>query len=260
MKKLTPWLNPVHRGRQKQSLISCVLMAAFASVSFAIAEPISVLYWDGTSLIPIDPSAGYVIPAGATYAIDEMDGVGLVLAASPGTSAPPDGTVPGPNVSNPSITTPSGNTFEIPDAGNVSSIVQNGGSVTVTYNDGATATVPGTYVPPGSSPPAPAPAQEPFGPPAPGPNPPLQSAVANDLLNDAWIAGFLGGALKPADVPTDLSSHLFDGTVLFQGNTDTIVQRMPVPETSSTLALLLMSFGIVALGTARGKVARCRRT
>jgi len=235
-------------------------MAAFASVSFAIAEPISVLYWDGSSLIPIDPSSGYVIPAGATYAIDEMNGAGLVLAASPGTSAPPDGTVPGPNVSNPSIKTPSGNTFEIPDAGNVSSIVQNGGEVTVTYNDGATATVPGTYVPPGSSPPAPASAQEPFGPPAPGPSPPLQAAVADDLVNDAWIAGFLGGALKPAEVPSDLTSHLFDSTVLFQGNTDTIVQRMSVPDPSSTLALLLMSLGIVAFAAARGKGACRRRT
>ena len=83
MKKLTPRSNPAHRSLQKQSLISCVLMAAFASVSFAIAEPISVLYWDGTSLIPIGPTSGYVIPAGATYAIDEMDGVGLVLAAMP---------------------------------------------------------------------------------------------------------------------------------------------------------------------------------
>jgi hypothetical protein len=61
-------------------------------------------------------------------------------------------------------------------------------------------------------------------------------------------------------VPSDLTLNLFDTTVHFNGVTDTIVQRMPVPDPSSTLALLLMSLGIVALAAARGKVAGRRRT
>jgi hypothetical protein len=159
---------PIHLPRSRRLWFAfCALLALWAWALPAMASPIVVLYWDGSQFDFIGPGSGYLIPAGATYALDEVNwtGVELVLSATPGTPSPDPATVPGQNVSVPSITTPSGINFEIPDAGNVSNIEQNGGAVTVTYVDGATATVPGTYVPPGSATPPPAPPNEPVGPP-----------------------------------------------------------------------------------------------
>ena len=239
-------------------MLGCVFVAAFASASIASAEPISVLYWDGTTLDAMGPGLGATIPAGAVYAIDELNGVGLILAAVPGTASPDPSTVPGFNVSNPSIATPNGVTFEIPDAGNVSSITQNNGSVTVTYKDGATATVPGQYVPPGSPPPAPPPAQQPSGPglTVPDPDPQLEDLIAIGILDDAWVGDFLGAPVLPADVPPTATNSLYDttftlGSSFFQGSTDTIVQRSPVPDPASGAELLVSA--LLALGAARRK-------
>jgi hypothetical protein len=225
-------------------LATGVLMVSLAAP--AMASSIEVLYWDGSQLNVIGPGSGYTIPAGAIYALDEVQwtGVELVLAAMPGTPSPDPATVPGPNVSVPSITTPSGVTFEIPDSGNVASIDQNGGSVTVTYVDGATATVPGTYVPPGSAPPPPAPPVEPDGPPAPPLNSGQQAAVANELLNDAWVQDFMGGKFKYVTPPQFGGSNTIGGTLYINtGQTDTIIQRITdntkTPESDTGLYLLL---------------------
>jgi hypothetical protein len=44
--------------------------------------PVLVLYWDGNQLVPIGPTSTYVIPAGALYAMDQLSGVGLGMAAA----------------------------------------------------------------------------------------------------------------------------------------------------------------------------------
>jgi hypothetical protein len=245
-------------------LLACgVLMAVLATP--AMASSIEVLYWDGSQLNAIGPGSGYMIPAGAIYALDEVEwtGVELVLAASPGSPSPDPSTVPSPNASVPSITTPSGITFEIPDAGNVASIDQNGGSVTVTYVDGATATVPGTYVPPGSAPPPPSPPAEPDGPPAPPLNSGQQAAVANELLNDPWVQDFLGGKFKNVTPPQFGGTSTIGGTLYINtGQTDTIIQRITdntkTPESGTGLYLLLGAAGWGGLMAfrARGKLVR----
>jgi len=255
METHAPAILPGHLMRRTQSwglnlrlLAAGVLMVALAAP--AMASSIEVLYWDGSQLNVIEPGSGYVIPAGAIYALDEVEwtGVEMVLAAMPGSPSPDPATVPGPNVSVPSITTPSGITLEIPDSGNVASIDQNGGSVTVTYVDGATATVPGTYVPPGSSPPPPAPPVEPDGPPAPPLNSGQQAAVANELLNDAWVQDFMGGKFKNISPPkfggpSPLGGPLYNN----YGATDTIIQRITdntkTPESGTGLYLLLGAAG-----------------
>ena len=66
--------------------------------------------------------------------------------------------------------------------------------MTVTYNDGTTATVPGIYVLSGNAPSAP----PPFEPvPAPPLNPAVQNDVENALLGDVRVQDFLGGELEP---------------------------------------------------------------
>jgi hypothetical protein len=256
---LTPWSDPVLRGRQKQfsaaklmPLLVSTFMFAMAGVAVGQdAAPISVLYWDGSLLIVIGPTSGYVIPAGATYAMDEVDGTGLLLASMPGTSSPE--IVPGPNTSVPSITTPGGTTFQIPDAGNVASIVQKGASVTVTYKDGATATVPGTYNPPGSLPPLPAPAEQVGGELWPDPTDQQVTPLQIELSSATWVRDFLDGTLPPADLPsdTDLKNNLFNGSFNFfvpgqPGNTDTIVQR--ITSTPEPATLTLFGLGLAAAG------------
>ncbi len=99
---LTPVSDPVLRGRQKQFSAARLLPLLVATFMFAMAgvaagqgaAPISVLYWDGSVLNVLGPSSDYVIPAGATYAIDEVDGTGLILAAMPGTNSPIKGVKP----------------------------------------------------------------------------------------------------------------------------------------------------------------------
>ena len=237
-------------GVRKQFLIGLVLLAALASASCVVAEPILFLYWDGSALNTVGPSSAFIIPAGSIYAIDELNGAGLILAA------------PDPGSPYPSISTPSGITFQIPDSGNVSSIVQNGSSVTVTYNDGSTATVNGQYVPPGGSPPAPPPAQQPVGPALP-PDPSLQVPIQNALQNDTWIPQFLGvssGAFNSAlDVYFDIRpcpicgpNNLYDSLIDISpptppsGDTDTIVQKLPKTPEPGTLSLI--GLGLVAAG------------
>jgi hypothetical protein len=252
-------------------LALCALFSTLWATPAAVASPILVYYWDGANLDALGPGSSYVIPAGAVYALDEVPGTGVevVLSSLPGLPAPDPGAVPGPNVSVPSITTPSGTTIEIPDAGNVSSITQNGGSVTVTYNDGATATVPGTYVPPGSALPAPPPANQPVGPPAPPLNPAVQNDVDNSLIDDAWVQDFLGGELEPeADFfpPVPQGSNVpfnsfFDVYVdLYLGQADTIVQRAtgPTPESGTGVYLLLGAaacFGTILFGRMKRRMA-----
>ena len=168
-------------------------------------EPASVLYWDGSSLNVIGPTSGYLIPAARHLCHRRGGWRGVAPGHLAGTG----------RTSVPSITTPSGVTFQIPDAGNVASVVQNGGSVTVTYNDGSTATVPGTLLPPGSPVPPPAPAETPSGPVEPPGPPPDLAPLENALVNDAWIPDFLGfqptDTMLPSD--TDLKDNLFDGSV-----------------------------------------------
>jgi hypothetical protein len=214
--------------------------------------PVLVLYWDGSQLVPIGPTSTYVIPAGALYAMDELSGVGLILSATPGTNSPDPNTVPPFNVSVPSITTPNGTTFSIPDAANVSSIVQNGGSVTVTYNDGSTATTPGTYVPPGSPPPAQqAPAQTPAGPAFPPPDSQFQAPLATDLVDTPWISTFLGAPLKPTDVPPELFNSFFD--VYFELTFPVQFNGTPEP---ATVMLTLIGLGMAAALRCRAVVSR----
>jgi hypothetical protein len=247
-------------------------MAALAAE--AMASPVVVLYWDGTQFESIGPGAVAEIPAGAKYALDEVrwTGIEVILAAMPGTPSPDPNTVPGPSASVPSITTPSGVTFEIPDAGNVSSVTQDGGSVTVTYVDGATATVPGTYVPPGSAPPAPpAPPNDPVGPPAPPLNPGQQAAVDDDLIDSSWVNDYLGGPPDPSDLPPpgypgsfdSIAPPVIDSVYINSGTTDTIVQRTTdptkTPESGTGIMLLL---GVAAWGgamTLRGRRASSAR-
>jgi hypothetical protein len=241
----------IRQSIRKQFLTGLVLLAALASASCAIAEPILVIYWDGSALNTIGPSSGFIIPAGSIYAIDELNGAGLILAA------------PDPGSPYPSISTPNGITFQIPDSGNVSSIDQNGGSVTVTYNDGATATVNGQYVPPGGSPPppSPAPAQQLVGPALP-PDPSLQAPIQNALQNDPWIPQFLGisgGAFNSAlDVYIDIqvpTNNLFDSYTEISpppppptpsGDTDTIIQRLPKTPEPGTLTLICLGLAAAA--------------
>jgi hypothetical protein len=207
--------------------------------------PVLVLYWDGSQLVSIGPTSTYVIPAGALYAMDELSGVGLILSATPGTNSPDPNVVPPFNVSVPSITTPNGTTFSIPDAANISSIVQNGGSVTVTYNDGSTATTLGTYVPAGSPPPAQqAPAQTPAGPAFPPPDSQFQVPLATNLVDTPWISTFLGAPLKPTDVPPDLFNTFFD--VYFELDPGRVpVQFNGTPE-PATVMLTLVGLGMAA--------------
>ncbi len=241
---LTPRSGPVPYGRKKQFPVAKMMPLLAATFMFAMAgatlgqgggEPASVLYWDGSSLNVIGPTSGYLIPAGATYAIDEVAGVALLLA-----------TLPDPTTSVPSITTPSGVTFQIPDAGNVASVVQNGGSVTVTYNDGSTATVPGTLLPPGSPVPPPAPAETPSGPVEPPGPPPDLAPLENALVNDAWIPDFLGfqptDTMLPSD--TDLKDNLFDGSVGWTTADQSGEMTLTTPEPSS---LALLGIGAVSL-------------
>jgi len=236
-----------------------VLLAAAAAAPTVLAGPINampvlVAYWDGSNLIPIGPGSSYVIPAGALYAMDELSGVGLILSASAGTDSPdpgPPATVPGFNVSVPSITLPNGTTISIPDAGNIASIVQNAGSVTVTYKDGSTATVPGTYVPPGSPPPSqPAPAQTPTGPPFPPPTSQFQAPLATELVNTPWISTFLGAPLKPTNVPSNLSSMFFDSDTVIQRGVEVDFNGTPEPAT-----VMLTLFGLIAVAARLAKRA-----
>jgi hypothetical protein len=224
-----------------------IFAMAGAAAGQGVLEPISILYWDGSTLNVVGAS-GYNIPAGATYAIDEVDGQGLILIDGPN-AAPPDPTT----TSVPTITTPNGVTFQVPDAGNVSSIVQNGGSVVVTYKDGSTATVPGTYQPAGSPTPLPAPAAQIGGELWPVPLPPdsIENQMIKALGNDDWIFNFVGGTLPPADLPTDsgLQNSLLNDaqwTVADQSGTMTLTS----PEPSS---LTLLGIGAVSL------LARFRR-
>lgn len=164
----------IHRRRREACVLAlCAFFSTLSAAPAAMASPVLVYYWDGTELNVLGPESSYVIPAGAVYALDEMPGTGVevVLSSLPDLPAPDPGAVPGSGVNLPSTTAPSGTTIEIPDAGNVSSITPSGGSVTVTYNDGATGTVLGIYVLPGSAPPAPPPANQPVKPPAPPLNP-----------------------------------------------------------------------------------------
>jgi hypothetical protein len=190
--------------------VCALLAAACASAGTLTMEPVVVLYWDGASLITITPGSNLMIPAGAVYAIDSMGGVGVILAAMPGTPSPDPNTVPSFNTSNPSITTPSGLTFSIPDPGNVSSINQSGGDVTVNYNDGSSATTPGTSNPPGSPAPTPPPAEQPTGPPFSGPDTGFEGPLTLDLGDAPWINNFLGSAIPPADIPNFKISSFFD--------------------------------------------------
>jgi hypothetical protein len=262
MKKMSMATREVHLicGRWKKFprmtrlLVATFMLAMAGAAAGQIAGPISVLYWNGSSLNVIGPTSGYTIPAGATYAMDEASGTEFILIAQPGTAAPDPGPVPGENPSVPSITTPGGLIFEIPDAANIASIGTSdfaGGSVLVTYKDGSTAETPGTYNPPGSSPPPPAPSEQTPGNPFPQPDLQLVVPVQNALLNDVWVEDFLGGELTPTDLPTgvEMENGLYNGTI-FNGPSDTIVQRFSdVPEPSTWLAgaLLLLPLGVSAL-------------
>lgn len=76
--------------------------------------------------------------------------------------------------------------------------------------------------------------------------------MANDLLNDAWVQDFLGGEMKPPDLPINLSvpSGTFNSSLdvyidISPYATDTIVQRTTdsTPESGTGLYMLLGAAG-----------------
>jgi len=179
--------------RWKAPLILAAGVIGFIAVSPSHAdmyEPSATIIWDGNTVEPVDiGGAGVTIPAGSTYELASWDEHLVVKVNTSG--------APQPLNVHTVIVSSHGQEFNIPDSGNVSSAVDHGdGSVTVTYDDGSSVTVPGELKAPGQ-PAAPTTADadlaaDPLSPPEPAEQ--IESFF-DVFFEQDWVEDMFGGPL-----------------------------------------------------------------
>jgi len=239
----------------------------------ALADGISggAIIINGSSVVPIDTpvslSAGSVTHI-FTYV---LPGGGIVAIAAVTTPPPPAGANNQPNPNVPAIQlpppppppgggpVPPGPVIQIPQVNHVVSKVQNGGYVTVTYDDGATATVPGTLLNPGTSPAPGTPTSFDL---EPGTGmigwPPAEAdLVFTDFVNDPNLTADLGYSLTLSDF-----SYNFSGSADFTAWTgpitftypDSAAEQVSLSETPEPASAVLWLSGLAGI-----QLLRCNR-
>lgn len=123
-------------------------------------DPLAAVVINGTSVVP--ENTPFTVPPGSVTHIFFYDGFAIAAVTTPNANPPagaknqPDPTKPRiqlpppPPPFPPPIIPPPGHIIQIPQPENVRSISQVLFQVVVIYNDGSTATVPGTYLSPGT--------------------------------------------------------------------------------------------------------------
>lgn len=178
----------------------CIASSLYAD---GIYEPAVVVVWNGSHAQSMQPGTGIPVPAGSKVDVTSWNGHTVISITTPGDAAPGGGgggggAVPGLDQNNPRIQSHNGTTYEIPNPDDVDKVEQQGDTVKVTYKDGSTAEVPGTYLPPGTPNPS-TPNENEAELEFPDPELDMDPDFYDDLLGEDWFDDIFGGDLEIDD-------------------------------------------------------------
>ncbi len=239
-------------------LLGFLLIPAMAAAD-SILDPNGVVIINGNTVVPANTPVH--LPAGSVTHIFFYDGLAVVAVTTPPV---PVGANNQPNPNLPRIQlpppppppgggpVPPGPVIQIPQPEHVKSVVTVNGNVTVTYDDGSTATVPGTFLSPGTSPAPGVPTSFDLDPGTgtPGLTPTQARDLFTTFVNDPDLTADLGYSLNLSDFVYDFGGKanfpLWAGPLSFVYPDGTTEQAFlnPVPEPSTWLTLFSGCIGV----------------